>query len=215
MIYHVTIALCGCWFFVVPVLSSKTVYCFPMIRETSPAAISGPTGTPRNSATPKIVPTSSPATSCGWLPINVTPRPPSQRQSLPRQSLPAISSSETSESVSRGQCSAGNRGHYANGQNDYSDTQSLFFDPRKKVLNGVMRTMINTRIETATVVLWLIKPSAAKPSRISKVTSNIVVSLPKIITPPTLRLLLKGSRKKLRVMHKNQANCHQIATCTR
>ena len=72
--------------------------------------------------------------------------------------------------------------------------------------------MINTRIETATVVLWLIKPSAAKPSRISKVTSNIVVSLPKNNNPPTLRLLLKGSRKKLRVMHKKSgklsSNCH-------
>lgn len=73
-------------------------YCFPTISETRPAAISGPTGTPRNSATPKTVPTSSPATSCGWLPINVTPRPPSQRQSRLLQSPPVISSSETSES---------------------------------------------------------------------------------------------------------------------
>lgn len=31
----------------------------------------------------------------------------------------------------------------------------------KKVFNGVTRTMISTRIEMATVVLWLIKPSAA------------------------------------------------------
>ncbi|KWZ89296.1 hypothetical protein HMPREF3212_03166 [Citrobacter freundii] len=49
----------------------------------------------------------------------------------------------------------------------------------KKVFRGVTRTMISTRIETATVVLWLTKPRAASPRRISRVTSNIVVSLPK------------------------------------
>jgi hypothetical protein len=43
----------------------------------------------------------------------------------------------------------------------------------KKTLSGVTRTMIKTRIEIATVVLWLIKPSAASPSRINRVVSNM------------------------------------------
>lgn len=34
----------------------------PMIRDSIPAAIKGPTGTPRNSATPSTVPTNKPAT---------------------------------------------------------------------------------------------------------------------------------------------------------
>ncbi len=73
----------------------------PTIKETSPAAISGPTGTPRNSATPSTVPTSSPATSCGWFPISVMPRPPSRRRKRRRQSRPAISSSQKSGSMWR------------------------------------------------------------------------------------------------------------------
>lgn len=46
-------------------LSDGAGYCFPTISETRPAAMSGPTGTPRNSATPSTVPTSNPATNCG------------------------------------------------------------------------------------------------------------------------------------------------------
>ena len=55
-----------------------------------PAAISGPTGTPRNSATPRTVPTSSPATRCGCEPISATPRPPSHETKTPT----AIASSD-------------------------------------------------------------------------------------------------------------------------
>ena len=55
-----------------------------------PAAISGPTGTPRNRATPSTVPTSSPATRCGWEPIRETPRPPSHETNTPT----AIASSD-------------------------------------------------------------------------------------------------------------------------
>jgi len=48
----------------------------------------------------------------------------------------------------------------------------------KKVFRGVMRTMISTIIETATVVLWLAKPSATKANKINSVVSNIKSSLP-------------------------------------
>jgi len=43
----------------------------------------------------------------------------------------------------------------------------------KKALSGVTRTIINTRIEIATVVLWLTKPSAARPSSINRVVSSM------------------------------------------
>ncbi|EHM47357.1 hypothetical protein HMPREF0880_03104 [Yokenella regensburgei ATCC 43003] len=49
----------------------------------------------------------------------------------------------------------------------------------KNVFSGVTRIIISTRIETATVVLWLINPSAASPRRMSNVVSNILNFLAK------------------------------------
>ena len=40
--------------------------------------------------------------------------------------------------------------------------------------------MMSTSIEIATVVLWLIKPSAASPSKINRVVSNMPEVLAKI-----------------------------------
>ena len=54
-----------------------------MIRVSKPAAMSGPTGTPRSKATPATVPTSKPATTSGWLDISFTPRPPSHATKTP------------------------------------------------------------------------------------------------------------------------------------
>lgn len=55
----------------------------PINKDNRPAAISGPTGTPRSNATPATVPISKPATTSGWLDISFTPRPPSQATSRP------------------------------------------------------------------------------------------------------------------------------------
>lgn len=54
-----------------------------MNKDSKPAAIRGPTGTPRSKATPATVPISKPATTSGWLDISFTPRPPSQATSRP------------------------------------------------------------------------------------------------------------------------------------
>ena len=54
-----------------------------MIRVSKPAAMSGPTGTPRSKATPATVPTSKPATTSGWFDISFTPRPPSHATKTP------------------------------------------------------------------------------------------------------------------------------------
>ena len=128
-------------------------YDFPINNEMIPAAISGPTGTPRNRATPSTVPTSSPATRCGWEPIRETPRPPSHETNTPT----AIASSDfqfKGVDQRRGrQRAAGDRRHHADGQNNDPDGQSLFLNPGKKAFSGVTRTIISTRMEIATVVL--------------------------------------------------------------
>ena len=54
-----------------------------MIRVSNPAAMSGPTGTPRSKATPATVPTSKPATTSGWFDISFTPRPPNHATKTP------------------------------------------------------------------------------------------------------------------------------------
>jgi len=46
----------------------------------------------------------------------------------------------------------------------------------KKALSGVTRTTIRTRMEIATVVLWLANPSAARASKINSVVSNMAAS---------------------------------------
>lgn len=48
-----------------------------------PAAMSGPTGTPRSKATPATVPISKPATTSGWVVISLTPRLPNQATNTP------------------------------------------------------------------------------------------------------------------------------------
>ena len=65
------------------ILSFSENYDLPMSRDTKPAAINGPTGTPRNNDTPNMVPISNPVTNCGWFPINTTPRPPNQEAKTP------------------------------------------------------------------------------------------------------------------------------------
>ncbi len=68
-------------------------YDFPINNEMIPAAISGPTGTPRNRATPSTVPTSSPATRCGWSPSGRRRARRATKQTPRPQSPAAISSS--------------------------------------------------------------------------------------------------------------------------
>ena len=48
-------------------------------KESKPAAIRGPTGTPRSKATPATVPISKPATTSGWLDISFTHDHPTKR----------------------------------------------------------------------------------------------------------------------------------------
>ncbi len=65
--------------------NARPIYCglttvSPQSAKPDRGSISGPTGTPRNSATPKTVPTSSPATSCGWLPLRSRRAHPARRQ---------------------------------------------------------------------------------------------------------------------------------------
>lgn len=71
-------------------MSGCAVYLFSTNNETMPAAINGPTGTPRNSATPIMVPINKPPTMVGWALISETPRPPSQETKIPT----AIASSD-------------------------------------------------------------------------------------------------------------------------
>ena len=58
-------------------------YDFPTTSDNIPAAINGPTGTPFKKATPIIVPINNPVTSTGWLPMRLTPRPPSHATMIP------------------------------------------------------------------------------------------------------------------------------------
>ena len=58
-------------------------YCCCNTKDKMPAAIKGPTGTPRKMATPMMVPSSKPVTNKGCALIKPTPRPPSHATTMP------------------------------------------------------------------------------------------------------------------------------------
>ncbi len=129
-------------------------YDFPINSEMIPAAISGPTGTPRNRATPSTVPTNSPATRCGWEPISETPRPPSHETNTPT----AIASSDFQFikewiSVDGGSVPLAMGAITPIVRMMIPTVRPCFSIQGKKAFSGVTRTIISTRMEIATVVL--------------------------------------------------------------
>ncbi len=101
-------------------------YDFPINNEMIPAAISGPTGTPRNRATPSTVPTSSPATRCGWSPSGRRRARRATKQTPDRNRQQRFPVHKGVDQRRGRQRAAGDRRHHADGQNNDPDGRPCF-----------------------------------------------------------------------------------------